>query len=330
MKILQNKWKINMENKELLTISQTGILKGIMALGIVLYHLAVQYNDNLIVLKPFKYLGFLFVGLFFFISGYGLTVSMLTKKDYFSSSKKRFLKVIIPFINAIIVYTIYYSLQGEILKQNIFFVVKYCWFIYEILALYIVFFITYKKFSFKKATILNSIIILISLILMYFFKISATWYKSTLAFLVGIIVAKNRENLVKWINSKYYIKTFVLIISMGIFLSLGKYLELGILEILIYNIAVMLFIVVCLMLIAKLMKFENKFLKYLGCISFEIYLYHGLFIDLFLRIPINKNIGGMLIIIFSIIMAIIMNKFDKIIINKIFELEKIKNVSNKI
>ena len=135
-----------MENKELLTISQTGILKGIMALGIVLYHLAVQYNDNLIVLKPFKYLGFLFVGLFFFISGYGLTVSMLTKKDYFSSSKKRFLKVIIPFINAIIVYTIYYSLQGEILKQNIFFVVKYCWFIYEILALYIVFFITYKKF----------------------------------------------------------------------------------------------------------------------------------------------------------------------------------------
>ena len=61
MKILQNKWKINMENKELLTISQTGILKGIMALGIVLYHLAVQYNDNLIVLKPFKYLGFLMV-----------------------------------------------------------------------------------------------------------------------------------------------------------------------------------------------------------------------------------------------------------------------------
>lgn len=330
MKILQNKWKINMENKELLTISQTGILKGIMALGIVLYHLAVQYNDNLIVLKPFKYLGFLFVGLFFFISGYGLTVSMLTKKDYFSSSKKRFLKVIIPFINAIIVYTIYYSLQGEILKQNIFFVVKYCWFIYEILALYIVFFITYKKFSFKKATILNSIIILISLILMYFLKISATWYKSTFAFLMGIIVAKNRENLVKWFNSKYYIKALALIVLMGICLSLGKYFNLEVLEIFIYNIAVMLFIMVSLMIIKKLNKFENEFFKYLGKISFEIYLYHGLFIDLFKQIPINKNVGGMLIIIFSIIVAIIMNKFDKIIINKIFELEKIKNVSNKI
>ena len=255
---------------------------------------------------------------------------MLTKKDYFSSSKKRFLKVIIPFINAIIVYTIYYSLQGEILKQNIFFVVKYCWFIYEILALYIVFFITYKKFSFKKATILNSIIILISLILMYFLKISATWYKSTFAFLMGIIVAKNRENLVKWFNSKYYIKALALIVLMGICLSLGKYFNLEVLEIFIYNIAVMLFIMVSLMIIKKLNKFENEFFKYLGKISFEIYLYHGLFIDLFKQIPINKNVGGMLIIIFSIIVAIIMNKFDKIIINKIFELEKIKNVSNKI
>lgn len=325
MKILQSKWKTNIKNKELLTISQTGMLKGIIALGIVFYHIAVQYNENLIVVKPFKYFGFLFVGLFFFISGYGLMVSMLTKKDYFRSSKKRFLKVIIPFINAFILYIIYYFLRGEIQQQNIFFVVKYCWFIYEILALYSMFFITYEKYSFKKATILNGIIIVICLMLMYFFKISATWYKSTLAFLMGIIVAKNRENLVKWINSKHYLKILILIISMGIFLALGKYLNLGILEILIYNIAVMLFIMICLMIINKSVKFENKFLQYLGSISFEIYLYHGLFIDFFKKMSINKDLGGLLIIIFSIIIAIIMNELDKVILEKIFEFEKNNN-----
>ena len=317
MKISQNKCKINMENKQLLTRSETGMLKGIMALGIVFHHLVVQYNENLIVLKPFKYLGFLLVGLFFFISGYGLTISMLTKKDYFNNSKKRFFKVIIPFINAIIVYTIYYFFQREILKQNILFIVKYCWFIYEILVLYIMFFTTYKKYDFKKATIINIIIILIGLILMYFLKLSGIWYKSTFAFLMGIIVAKNKENLMNWINKKYCIKIMISIIFLGILLSLGKYFELGILEILIYNIAVMLFILICLMLITKIREFENHFLEYLGNISFEVYLYHGLFIDLFLRLQINKNIGAILIVMFSIIIASVMSKIDKCILKNI-------------
>ncbi len=35
MKILQSKWKTNIKNKELLAISQTGMLKGIIALGLV-------------------------------------------------------------------------------------------------------------------------------------------------------------------------------------------------------------------------------------------------------------------------------------------------------
>ena len=32
------------------------------------------------------------------------------------------------------------------------------------------------------------------------------------AIIMGIIVAKNRENLVKWINSKHYLKILILII----------------------------------------------------------------------------------------------------------------------
>lgn len=306
-----------MKNEDFLSKNQGIILKGIMAIGIILHHLTLQYNNDLIILKPFKYIGFLFVGLFFFISGFGLTISMLTKKDYFSNSKTRILKVLMPFLIAVLVYTLYYIILQDIEGKNIFFIVKYCWFIYEIIGLYILYFLLYKKMNFKKATTVNCTIIIVFSIIIYISGESSIWYKSIFAFIMGIIIGRYKKEFINWINEKYWIKMIILIILLGIFLGMSKYFDFGILEILTYNVGTMLFILICLMFLAKIKDFNNSILKYFGSISFEIYLYHGLVIDLFSRFTLNKNIGVALILIFTFIIASGMKKVNQIVLNHI-------------
>ena len=315
------------KNEGILSKNQTIILKGIMAICIVLHHLIVHYNSSFYFLKPFKYIGFICVGLFFFISGYGLTVSMYTKKDYFKKFENRLNKVIIPFIIAIIIYTLYNIIlfynTGYKCDQNIFFIVQNCWYVYEIIMLYILFFILYKNVNFKKATIILSIILLFTLIIMYRNNISNTWYKSTSAFIAGIIIAKYKKNIKEWIATKWLMKLTVLSLFLLISLLLGKFMQLGILEIFIYNCSVILATIVLLIILARIGDFKNKVMEYLGTISYEIYLYHGLFIDLFLKLNISDKIGTILIITFTIIFAFVINKINEKLLNIITNKVKI-------
>ncbi|MBJ2174899.1 hypothetical protein JBL43_11670 [Aureibaculum sp. A20] len=55
------------------------MLKGLLAVGIVLHHLSEKTNV-IFIIDYFKYLGSAIVSIFFFISGYGLLNSLLTKK----------------------------------------------------------------------------------------------------------------------------------------------------------------------------------------------------------------------------------------------------------
>ena len=186
---------------------------------------------------------------------------------------------------------------------------------YEILLLYILFFTLYKSIEFKKATIIISICILLSLIIMYIFNIPETWYKSTFAFVGGIVVAKYKENLKEWINSKFLIKIGGLLIALAISLGVGKFFNLGIFEVFIYNFSNILFILICLMILTKFSDFKNNIIFYIGNISFEIYLYHGLIIDLLLRFNVNERVGALLIILLTIIMASLIKQVDKKIIS---------------
>ena len=83
------------------------MLKGLLAVGIVLHHLAEKTNV-IFIIDFFKYLGSPIVSIFFFISSYGLLNSLLIKKSNYLNNflKKRFTIILTPFLLAIFTFQI--------------------------------------------------------------------------------------------------------------------------------------------------------------------------------------------------------------------------------
>ena len=106
-------------------------------------------------------------------------------------------------------------------------------------------------------------------------------YVSIMAFLLGVFLMKNRVSIDKFIEKNY----FVFLVSFSILMYVFHHYEviiknIGITNKYVYygivgNLCAMIFVAYFLLLTNKL-NFSNKYLNFLGDISFEIYIIHGL------------------------------------------------------
>ena len=108
-------------NEENTSLGQTKILQGIAALGVALHHIAQKscgswHPHQYIVhgLDIFLDLGYIFVAVFFFISGIGLYKSLKTKPDYLKHFfRNRILPIIIAFYLGEFIFLAARLLMGE-------------------------------------------------------------------------------------------------------------------------------------------------------------------------------------------------------------------------
>lgn len=85
-------------NNNFLNSDTAKSLKGICCIMVVLCHIANRMV-NVGFMKPFSIVGAYAVGIFFFLSGYGLMYSYLTKNNYLKHFiKKKVLKIYIIFV----------------------------------------------------------------------------------------------------------------------------------------------------------------------------------------------------------------------------------------
>ena len=135
--------------KEVLQIEQVNVLKGICAVEILIGHIGLQ--TNALVLYANRKAGILFVGVFLFLSGYGLMYSRDNKYGYMDGFIiKKSVHILLP------AYFIYFLMQfAEVLLEqdlsilwNIIdihnFIVSNNWFVWEILVLYVMFGILFR------------------------------------------------------------------------------------------------------------------------------------------------------------------------------------------
>ena len=100
-------------NEDYLSKTQTKIIKGFCAVGIVLHHLAQKtaapwLESKYIIhgLDFFVNIGYLFVGAFLFISGFGLYKSLKANENYFENYfSRRILPIIIAYLTTNLVYS---------------------------------------------------------------------------------------------------------------------------------------------------------------------------------------------------------------------------------
>lgn len=260
------------------------VLKPFLAIGVMLFHL----NGQSVWLHEFERWGPLVVGIFFFISGYGLTYSLDRNPQYLKNffQRKIVVKLVLPCLLAWgfnmclnetwAEYSVIRHLKnpsGPSLFPN-------DWFMYALIYCYISFMIAGLS---KSNVIRLSILVVAPLLLVIFTSVMEyvrNWWATPLAFSVGVVYCHFETHIRTIVSDK---RNFVLsnLLYLCIFGSLivgSAFLKLKITTILAYSLLPLL--LVNNVIRVDVTQFAQKrVILFLSGISFEIYLIHGIIID---------------------------------------------------
>lgn len=283
--------------------------------------------------------------------------SYLKKENYLKDFlNKRIMKIVIPYIIAIIFTILAYLLTGQLTPRKIFNslvegepVVRFSWYVLAIIILYVVFYLS-AKFLKKKKMINIAVFggtILYCIVVNNILGFNNWWVNSCFAFFIGIYWASYKEKYAITLKDKNKIIGYAIMLSIILFAIIGiqfftsGYAIMDIIndtdladDIMREPIPVINMNIICIALLFVLftilekVRFNDKVFTFLGNISFEIYLYHGLVMYL-LRNPRFycrvDYLYAILVIELSIILAKLMNIANNKIYN--FYLNKVEKES---
>ncbi len=330
-----------------LSLGNTKMLQGFCAVLIIIHHISQVLSDSK-VLSPFNEYGVLFVGIFFFCSGYGLIKSFRTKDNYMQGFLgKRLPSVLIPFYITTFIYMAIFlllspkpSLMQIILNvTGIQLINPQAWYIVAVVLLYIAFYFIFKyikneKIAFVSMAVFIACYIIVGIILRHgpWWLQGEWWYNTCFLFYIGMLIARFEKGLIV-IVKKYYaiilpvdIATFVVMYRVSNY-TIGKFsyyaqteTASGYPETLICFFtqlpAVILFVAAVFILCMKI-TFSNVILRFLSKISLELYLIHYLFLLLYKSDVIyisNDLLYVALVVTSSVAAAFLVNIIDKPII----------------
>ena len=274
---------IERDNKTLISFNVAAIepLKGLLALMVVFSHIAPIVDFG--IFSELNNYGPIAVGMFFFISGYGLLKSLLCKDDYLQQFLyRRFSKLLPPilivtlcFVSIKIVWQEEKLVDMVSLLANGFTLSPNAWYVYVIILYYLMFYIIFKVIK-RKPFALVVMTLFVAAYIICTFKLGwgAYWYISSHCFPLGMIYCYYE----KYIKVLYTRKAILLIYIAAMFVlcysGIGSYLGWPAWGAVIY--ILIPFIVMPLM--HTLPFGASPFLRFTGKISYEIYILHGVFI----------------------------------------------------
>lgn len=344
-------------NDSALSLSQTKAIQGFTAILIIFHHIAQKtcayWLESKYIhhgLEPFVPIGYLFVAIFFFYSGYGLLKSYKTKDNYLQRFLPRRLSPL--FVASVLIGFLY--LCGRVwLKANpSFFILTLGdpalinpngWFPYTIAVFYIGFYLAYRFCKNKKTALIVTCAIVLAYIFYCDIMIYGTWwYNSVPAFMTGLIVAENEEKIIAKIKKHYLSHLIILTVLTGIFLYFSVQHKISFIRFipLFAEMASSVTFVLLILVISLKIKVGNKMLDFLGGMTLEIYLIHGLFVNLFGYCFIvdrvepfyyisNPALFSLVVLAISLPLAFLFKIIDKAIVNFFSNRPKLAHSLNK-
>ena len=297
----------------------TDALKGICAVAIIFRHLIGMSNDT-ITSQLFSN-GFLYVGVFFLISGYGWSNS-LKKGGTKYILAKRFVKLGIPFgiiffLRLILYWCNIYTYNYTCIRLGTF--VPYSWYVYAITFFYIIYFmIHYIKKREYRVCVFAFILVIYVYICAYILKdIGISWYMTVGALFLGVLLGEYpeiKDNIIK--NDSVII--LICALSYAVFLSFYDWADVN--SCILQNFTVSFFGILMLLASAKV-NIVNVLTQKLGQISYEMYLIQGLISYLVYKYMenFNSNVVIIIVVLFDIIFAGVIHKIDKKLIKSILK-----------
>lgn len=301
-----------------LSFENCNCLKGLFSIVILLHHLC-QHTGILkgsVMVAIIQSLGYLSVAMFFFLSGYGLSIS-IQKEGYTRFFIKR---KIAPFYIIIVLLVAIYAIvavitgrqltYADILKSMTFggTIIVNGWYLQVQLGLYILYYAAHyitRKDSFSNLIIFGGVFTFVFYAVLS--DISLTRYESILAFVFGIFWTSHQK-LLNCLNTKakWFACMIIFLIIFGVTWLLQLKLAPNLLYIPVKMISSILFVIVVLIAICEI-RINYSFTRWLGRYSFEIYVLQGVFLTFFHSDCIyvhNNGIYILLVVISTFIISI--------------------------
>lgn len=310
-----------------LSKDDTTSIKGICAICVIFHHLGIIFGYTGILGNVNKYLGGLSVGIFFFLSAYGLVLQYkrvgraYLKKILFVKIPKLYLYLIST--NLLYFFVFDYKQTVQASGGGISALLKilgldwlnrpnpFAWFMYTILVMYFIFVIVYFLDGFFKhehtADIVMMIMPLLFAITIFLIGLlaKADWLfvyaKCIISFPLGIMYAVFKPMIDKFLT-KYC--RYICVVCLFIFIICLKYFA----EELLAPITCILMILMC-----SKVSISNPIMNFLGKISLGLYLLHNLFIRLFESFSSNNYAYALAVLACSIVSATLLTYLDILI-----------------
>lgn len=270
-------------------------IKGVLCIAIFFNHFTGWFPNQDPVMYMFVHCGTLVVSVFFFLSAYGLRKRYAASPMSFVELIKRLLFLMIPYWICEAVYCAVSTafdipIKVAVNPKNIIIsafalvdrseIVENAWFVTAILAMYIIFFIAYKYSPLKNKTLFFAVLFIIVTVIS-----KGKWVTSSVAFLLGVIIADYESEIYRLLKNKY----MLLFLSVGALTVVGfamkfvgQYLNKSIIMDLSDTVTSVLFSLFVYILVCRV-KIGNVITKFLSKISYEVYLIHGLMIRISYR-----------------------------------------------
>lgn len=355
----EGKW-----NEGFLSIEQSKAFQGICVIAIAVHHISQKiFADGDVsafirtMLSPFVNIGVLLTAVFFFFNGYGLYKSYINKPGYLDNFlKKRMIPPIVAYFVTGWAFLATRCFIGEKMSLKLFLAYltgivhcsPYSWYIVILLIFYVVFYLAFKYAKTERmAVVLFTGCVLTYIVISLFiprndyFIRGEWWYNSVFMMPFGMAIARNENRILNHVKRNYgkYLIVHLVLIYPALRLSFMTLKKLGyfsasvpngvmckLISLLTQMFAIYL-VVVCVLLIGMNLSIGNRVLAFLGKYTLEIYLIHGLFVELYDHdfvgiapspLPIESvSLYALAVIASTIPLAVVLKKLDMTVTEKL-------------
>ena len=354
----EGKW-----NDGFLSLEQTKAFQGICVVAIGVHHISQKVFANREVavfirnmLSPFVNIGVFLTAVFFFFNGYGLYKSYINKPGYLDNFlRKRLVAPVVAYYVTGWIFLAIRVLVGEEMGRKLFLLQltgvvhssPYSWYIVVLLIFYVAFYLVFKRAKNERSAVTLFTIIVFAYIAIslfiprndYFIR-GEWWYNSVFMLPLGMLFARNEGRIIDHVKRHYAVYLVIhLIFAYPAFrLSYFVYKKLGYFSASIPNGVIYKFLslsaqmlalyvfIACIILIGMNIRIGNKVLAFLGKYTLEIYLIHGIFVELYDHdfagiapspLPIEKvSFYALAVIASTLPLALLLKKLEKVVAGK--------------
>lgn len=289
-------WGIKVNTKrtsEYVDIEHTQAVKGIFILLVFFSHfnLGIAYTAPMDKLyeRIVNFFGQTMVTMFLFYSGYGVMESIRKKGSEYINGipKKRILTTVIRFDTAVVIYIIVYALLGQFFTPSHYVLAllgwesvgNSHWYIFDIILLYFLTFISFKITYFfpRQRTNVAAMVVLVTTCVGVLFLIRHSWikpiwwYDTIVCYSLGIFYSLYRERIEKIVNRNVATWIVAMVLLWGAFLFFWK-IKFNIWM----NLAANITFTIAFTFFTMRILFKNKVLIWCGKHLFEIFILHRL------------------------------------------------------